>query len=159
MCGLLMAGGVLAALHGRLVHGRGGHVEGSMLEGSAELIGDVLLAESHGESWTDPPVAIAGDAAKGWRLDTASAAVPICDPIAALNDPEVAASLVTLDTPGQGVALHAGPFHRFERASRAPLRAPPRLGADTLRVLSDFGFDADEITDLVKCGVVAVNSR
>ncbi|WP_397418569.1 CoA transferase [Phenylobacterium sp.] len=159
MCGLLMAGGVLAALHGRLVHGRGGHVEGSMLEGSAELIGDVLLTESNGESWTDPPVAIAGDAAKGWRLDTASAAVPICDPIAALNDPEVAASLVTLDTPGQGVALHAGPFHRFERASRAPLRAPPRLGADTLRVLSDFGFDADEITDLVKSGVVAVNSR
>ncbi len=74
----------------------------------------------------------------------------------ALDSPEVAARGMVMDVPrdnGATVRLLGSPMKLTQNTLRPPT-APPKLGADTITVLEELGYDADGIAALNKAGAI-----
>ena len=73
-------------------------------------------------------------------------------------DPQVAARRMTLDLPASGTKGGTVPSVRlpivFESGNPEPVRAAPRLGEDTVRILSGLGYEGQDIDRLVDNGVI-----
>lgn len=95
-----------------------------------------------------------------WTLELVQLGLP-AGPILTLDqvfrDPHVRASglVERIEHPALG-ALHliANPIRMRGLAGRSVRRAPPALGADSRRVLAEFGIAADEIESLIAAGTV-----
>lgn len=146
--GLQMAAATLVGLYRRLATGQGARVDGSMLEASAEYIGDVLLAES---------VLQAGGVVQEVEATAPPDEGAILSPLEALDEPQLAARrwFIRLESPGLGVSRHPGFLWRFEGASLAAPRPPPKLGQHTDELLRlRLGLDEAEIPRLKVDGVI-----
>ena len=91
------------------------------------------------------------------RLDAAQ--VP-CAPILSrrdlLDDPQIAANelIVESDHPHAGRIRQTRPAARFDRTPAAIVRPAPTLGEHSREILEESGFDASEISELARAGIV-----
>jgi alpha-methylacyl-CoA racemase len=84
--------------------------------------------------------------------DVDACVAPVMGLTEAVNHPHVKARQTLVDVDG---VVQPAPAPRFDRTPGAVQR-PPRLpGEDTAETLVDWGFDADEVTQLLDVGVVA----
>jgi crotonobetainyl-CoA:carnitine CoA-transferase CaiB-like acyl-CoA transferase len=101
--------------------------------------------------------------ADDWHAILAEAAVP-CSYVQSLSevvaDRQVIDRNCLLPVPGSSGALHTvHPPFRFASIERTPNGRYPDLGSDTYDVLSENGFDRDEIVGFIESGAVYLSSN
>jgi crotonobetainyl-CoA:carnitine CoA-transferase CaiB-like acyl-CoA transferase len=104
--------------------------------------------------------ALAHDTQENWIARLNRAGVP-CGRVQslteALADPQVAAQDMVLEVPhpGHGTVRMTGFPIKFSQTPLSVRQAAPDLGAHTAAVLTEAGYDADQIAALRKAGVIA----
>ncbi|MCK1336686.1 CoA transferase [Bradyrhizobium sp. 38] len=157
ICGLQMAGATLVALFRRLVTGSGAWVEGSMLEAAVGYIADALLAEAFSIAGAEitPASRAPVERASGkdsWQVCGHSGIAPVRSTWEALEATDLADWFIRLEAPGMRCHRHTGRLWRFADAVLPSPRPPPRLGEDTIEVLS-CRFTPKEVETLLEAGI------
>ena len=94
-----------------------------------------------------------------WLADLRAADVlagPVYELDETFRDPQVLhnGTVITLEHPRLGPLPSILPGFRLPEAPDIPRRPPPALGADTEAVLGELGYDADQVAELRRRGVV-----
>ncbi|MGI9409195.1 MAG: CoA transferase, partial [Hyphomicrobiaceae bacterium] len=100
------------------------------------------------------------DATETWLVRFAEHDVPsapVLKRAAAIEHAQIRANdlIVEIDQPGVGPVRQARPAARFETTPAAIGGVAPHLGADSVQVLAELGYDEDDIERLLASGATA----